>query len=239
MCLEDSLESAQNAPEKILYTIQHTRATASHDADGLSTRPVQRALSAIPIYDEVISPPVDVSFDLATSTSREPQVVSLTALSLDAQIYLQDLDSSQSNNPKFLTTQVKLLLKHYRTVVISFFGILDNAQTPWKMLHFPKATQAACEFELGMVPRGAPNILLHTVLTISAFSLQNLSHRNSSEHASRQWGALAIQYRSEALALLAAHLDSNMSGIDESEYQELLAAVLSMVSIDVSFNCGC
>jgi hypothetical protein len=137
------------------------------------------------------------------------------------------------NRAKFLTTEVKLLLNHYRANVLPFFSVLDNMRTPWRVLHFPKALQAACEHEIGEPTESPSNILLYAILTISAYNMQNSEQKRQHRRSSQHWDEVATYYKGEALKLLKTHIETLSDDRVESDYHELLAAMLSMVTIDV------
>lgn len=141
---------------------------------------------------------------------------------------------SSSDRPRFLTAEVKLLLNHYRASVLPFFSVLDNMRTPWRVLHFPKALQAACEHEIGEPTESPSNILLYAILTVSAYSLQNSEKKRQHRRTSQHWEGVATYYKGEALKLLQTYIGILSHERRESDYHELLAAMLSMVTIDVS-----
>lgn len=143
------------------------------------------------------------------------------------------------NAPKFLTAEVKMLLNHYRVNVLPFFSVLDNMNTPWRVLHFPKALQAACEHEIGEPTDSPANILLYAILTVSAHSLRNSQRKQQHRRSSQHWDEVATFYKGEALKLLQAHIGTISHERVESEYHELLAAMLSMVTIDVGHHGRC
>lgn len=146
---------------------------------------------------------------------------------------------SSLDRPKFLTAEVKLLLNHYRANVLPFFSVLDNTRTPWRVLHFPKALQAACEREIGEPTESPSNILLYAILTVSAYSLQNSEQKRQHRKSSQHWDAVASHYKGEALKLLQTHIGLLSHERGEIDYHELLAAMLSMVTIDVSLPIPC
>lgn len=143
---------------------------------------------------------------------------------------------SSLDRPKFLTAEVKLLLNHYRANVLPFFSVLDNMRTPWRVLHFPKALQAACEHEIGEPTESPSNILLYAILTVSAYSLQNSEQKRQHRRSSQHWEGVATYYKGEALKLLQTYIGFLSHERRESDYHELLAAMLSMVTIDVSHS---
>lgn len=146
---------------------------------------------------------------------------------------------SSSERPKFLTAEVKLLLNHYRANVLPFFSVLDNMRTPWRVLHFPKALQAACEHELGEPTDCPSNILLYVILTVSAYSLQNCEQKRQHRRSSQHWDGVATYYKGEALKLLQTYIGILSHERRDSDYHELLAAMLSMVTVDVSYPIPC
>ncbi|RTE85152.1 hypothetical protein BHE90_000315 [Fusarium euwallaceae] len=131
----------------------------------------------------------------------------------------------------FLKAEVRHLLRNYVENVLPIFSPLDLPSSPWRDFHLRRALQCTIELEIiGHAPRSR-RALLQTILTVSAYNLRNV---NSSDHeASRRWGHVASNYKCEALKLLEACVGESYADLTDSVYNELLAAMLCMVTIDV------
>lgn len=161
---------------------------------------------------------------------------SMTALSqqtppqrqLSAFIPLSEGDSSDH---VFLTEEVKHLLRNYATNVLPIFSPLDTSNSPWRDFHLPHALQCSIELEILADSPPARRALLHTILTISAYNLRNI--HSSEKETSRKWSHVASHYKCEALKLLETCIGGSAPELTSPIYNELLAAMLCMVTIDV------
>lgn len=193
--------------------------------------------TALSVNPRVLDPGLTSSTDQdVTPYGPSPRYSTINTPASNASYGASEISTPRclSGHPKFLTTQVKYLLNHYRDHVLPFFSVLDNAYTPWRVLHFPKVLQAACETEIAGPPEGPSNVLLYAILTISAYSLQNSEMKRTSLDSSNHWEDTATQYKGQALKLLKIHVGTQSRDRIDSEYEELVAAMLSMVTIDVS-----
>ena len=134
----------------------------------------------------------------------------------------------------FLNDEVKLLLRNYASKVLPIFSPLDISNTPWKLLHLPCALQ--CSIELEILGHSAPSkrALLHTILTISAYNLRNTDVSENQSEARVRWNRVASRYKGEALKLLETCVSDSSTKPPNAVYNEILAAMLAMVTIDVS-----
>ncbi|KAH7153598.1 fungal-specific transcription factor domain-containing protein [Dactylonectria macrodidyma] len=130
----------------------------------------------------------------------------------------------------FLRADVKQLLRNYVQNVLPIFSPLDIPTSPWKDFHLPRALQCATELEIMDDVPVSRRALLHAILTISAYNLRNV---HSSENESRRWGHVASHYKCEALKLLENCVGDSSTEVADHVYNELLAAMLCMVTIDV------
>ncbi|KAJ3549056.1 hypothetical protein NM208_g690 [Fusarium decemcellulare] len=134
----------------------------------------------------------------------------------------------------FLKGRVRHLLRNYVENVIPIFTPLDQTDlpvSPWRDFHLSRALQ--CSIELEILGKATPSrrALLHTILTISAYNLRNVNSLD--KDISRDWGHVASDYKCEALKLLEACVGESYADLTDSVYNELLAAMLCMVTIDV------
>ncbi|KAL6353765.1 hypothetical protein LRP88_12757 [Fusarium phalaenopsidis] len=132
----------------------------------------------------------------------------------------------------FLKAEVRHLLRNYVENVLFIFSPLDLPNSPWRDFHLRQALQ--CSIELEIIGRAPPSrrALLQTILTVSAYNLRNVN--SSDPEVSRKWGNVASNYKCEALKLLETCVGESYADLTDSVYNELLAAMLCMVTIDVS-----
>ncbi|VUC20779.1 unnamed protein product [Clonostachys rosea] len=134
----------------------------------------------------------------------------------------------------FLKARVRHLLRNYAENVLPIFSPLDQTDvlgSPWRNFHLSRALQCSIELEiLGSAPPSR-RALLQTILTISAYNLRNL-HLSDGE-VSQTWGHVASKYKCEALKQLETCVGESYADLTDSVYNELLAAMLCMVTIDV------
>lgn len=135
--------------------------------------------------------------------------------------------------PTFLTIQVKYLLDHYSKNFLRIFSILDNKNTPWSSFHLPRALQCCSEPEVSGKSTPARSALLHAILSVSAYNLQCRHASQGQESAARKWAEVGLKYRMEALLFLKTSAGDPLVASTNAEYKELLAAMLSMVTVDV------
>lgn len=137
----------------------------------------------------------------------------------------------------FLTTSVKVLLRHYSSHVLRIFSPLNHDKSPWRLLHFPAALRASIELEI--VGHTAPSRreLLYAILTVSAYNLANTQMQQGNvEH--QRWLAVGAHYADTTLRLLESGIrESTTTEPVPSAYNELVAAILSMVTVDVRRLC--
>lgn len=135
--------------------------------------------------------------------------------------------------PTFLTFQVKHLLDHYSRNVLRIFSILDNKNTPWSSFHLPRALQCCSELEVVGKSTPARSALLHAILSVSTYNLQCRHASENQDAVARKWAELGMKYRMEALQFLKTSAGNPLVATTNAEYKELLAAMLSMVTVDV------
>lgn len=144
--------------------------------------------------------------------------------------------TAQSSTPDdFLNPEIKLLLRHYGTHVLPIFSSLNNEKSPWRQLHFPSALRASIELEIMGSTAPTRQALLHSILTVSAYNLGNTRRQGN---ATECWSSVAARYAGETLRLLEGCIrDSTASPPCAIAYNELMAAILSMVTVDVGPSC--
>jgi hypothetical protein len=137
----------------------------------------------------------------------------------------------------FLTSQIKYLIRNYAQNVMPIYCVLEVAGNPWKSFMLPRVLQCCTELEIlgqSTTPRQA---LLYAVLTISAYNLRNVSSGYET-YRGPEWNRVASSYKCKALRLLESCLGSSILEDTSTDHDELLAAMLSMVTIDVCLLCS-
>ncbi|KAF9890817.1 hypothetical protein FE257_005388 [Aspergillus nanangensis] len=135
--------------------------------------------------------------------------------------------------PTFLTIQIRYLLSHYTQNVLPIFSILDNDETPWRNFHLPRALQCCSELEVTGTSPNSRQALLHAVLSSSAYNLQNRYLGTGQTDLEQRWQSAASHHRLLAVKCLRESAAHPQAASTNSEYKELLAAMLSMVTINV------
>lgn len=137
-------------------------------------------------------------------------------------------------NAGFLDLEVKHLLRNYASNVLNIFSPLGTLDTPWRRFHLARSLQSSIEMEI--LGHSAPSLraLLYTVLTISAYNLRNIPSSTASNGFNQYWNEVAARYKCKALKLLESCIRDQTTSLSNSVYNELLAAMLCMVTIDVS-----
>lgn len=138
----------------------------------------------------------------------------------------------------FLTHQVKHLIHNYVHNVIPIYCIIDTAHNPWRDFMLPRVLQCCTELEIGAPSTTSRQALLHAILTISAYNLQNVSSEDENQ-PSQLWSEVAAYHKGNALRLLESCLGESTMENESTDHDELLAAMLSMFTIDVSFHFSC
>lgn len=136
-------------------------------------------------------------------------------------------------NPTFLTVQVRFLLDHYYQHVLPIFSILENGNTPWRYFHLARSFQCSSEMEITGTSTAARKALLYAVLACSAYNLHNRYICQEQDDAAGCWARIAFDHRLQAVKCLRESAGTRDVASTNAEYKELLAAMLSMVTIDV------
>lgn len=150
------------------------------------------------------------------------------------QVAATDLGTSRFLfNPTFLTVQIRLLLDHYCQHVLPIFSILENGNTPWRHLHLARSFQCSSELEITGTSTSARKALLYAVLACSAYNLHNRYLCQEQGDTLACWARVAFDHRLQAVKCLRESAAARDVASTNAEYKELLAAMLSMVTIDV------
>lgn len=137
-------------------------------------------------------------------------------------------------DPFSMSTEVRYLLNHYVNNVVDVMTAVNTPKSPWKSIHLPRTLQGSGELALLGSTSHARNALLHALLAISAFNLVAHHSRATQEQQAQNWRAIALNCQARAVTCLKACLKPDCPMSKRGKYKEVLAAMLSMVTINVS-----
>ncbi|KAH9828077.1 Component of the argr regulatory complex [Teratosphaeria destructans] len=129
-----------------------------------------------------------------------------------------------------LCRESRYLLEHYIHKVVRVFTTIDNPKSPWKIYHVPTVLQTVGELEVSGTASFVKVALLYAVLSVSAFHMANHCVDDS---AKMTWNTIATGKRYKATQYLNKAVDIALVQKQPVKYKEMLAAMLTMVTIDV------
>ncbi|KAF5006439.1 hypothetical protein FDECE_7199 [Fusarium decemcellulare] len=145
-------------------------------------------------------------------------------------------------SPAYLSSKEQFLMHHYVNRVVHLFCTLDNPKSPWKTIHLPRALQSAGELTIQGSTSKIRGALRSALISISAFCLSNDNKVQLREDESLKWASEAMFFRGSAIKLLKEAVESESLSKCRPKYKELLATMLSMISINVmsgdTASCG-
>jgi hypothetical protein len=144
------------------------------------------------------------------------------------EVNVSPIPSPASKSP--LSSDRRLLLCHYKERAVLVFSVIDNPKSPWRIFHLPRALQIVGELDTTGTTSPVRFALLYSILSVSAFHLAN--DRASLGH-NVKWQNLATELRCEAIGHLNQAVDRGLFQQPKAKYKEILAAVLTMITIDV------
>ncbi|KIX07431.1 uncharacterized protein Z518_02084 [Rhinocladiella mackenziei CBS 650.93] len=133
----------------------------------------------------------------------------------------------------FMSHDNRFLLQHYMHKVVKLFCVIDNTKSPWRSFHLPRALQSCGELGAFGATSNARNALLHAILSVSAYILVNNLTIAGQDKDIGKWSRMALQLRYKAIRLLKHSVEHDLHSKSKPKYKELLAAMLSMITIDV------
>jgi hypothetical protein len=137
-------------------------------------------------------------------------------------------------NPIKLSAQEQYLMRYYIDKVVQLSCVFDNAKSPWKTIHLPRALQGIGELGVGRPTSTIRSALRNDLLSISAFQLSNHHRFERRFDDADKWSRAASRYRGEAIALLNHAVTHDLDPRSRPKYKDFLATMLSMISINVS-----
>ncbi|KAK2769638.1 component of the argr regulatory complex [Colletotrichum kahawae] len=130
-------------------------------------------------------------------------------------------------------SQDRFLMHHYVHTVVNIFCVIDNAKSPWKTIHIPRAIQGIGEMDVMGSTSRVRSALRNALLSISAFFLANVRASESHPNEAVKWVEEAMQYRYNAIGLLKQAVESDLYSGGRPKYKEYLATMLSMITINI------
>lgn len=140
----------------------------------------------------------------------------------------------QPLSPKYPSPNEHLLLQYYTTRVVHIFPALDSPKSPWVTFHLPRVLQSVGEMAVRGTTSQVRAALRSTLLSISAFFLSKHMRSQSRSEESTKWETEAMHFHGAAMNLLKSAVTAKFTSHERPKYKELLATMLSMVSINVS-----
>ncbi|KAJ5723270.1 hypothetical protein N7488_001305 [Penicillium malachiteum] len=171
--------------------------------------------------------PLD-AFDLQTDEINQVQGHSIWNFNLAPVV-------PQAPSPAYLSSNERLLMHYYTTCVVHTFPALDSPKSPWKTFHLPRALQSAGEMAVHGTTCVIRSALRSTLLSISAFYLSKHMRFQSQIDEATKWETEAMHFHGTAMSLLNESVNTRFTSPTRPKYKEVLATMLSMVSINVSF----
>lgn len=161
----------------------------------------------------------------------------LSILTPDSQEPAASTRVSQPLPEPYLSSELERhLMYNYSQHVVNIFCVVDNAKSPWKTIHLPRAMQCVGELSLHGSTSRVRKALRNALLSISGFFLSNKHKTGHCHSQARYWHEIASSYRFSAIGLLKSSVESDLYSESRPKYKEILATMLSMVSINVSLR---
>ncbi|KAK1460130.1 hypothetical protein CMEL01_03129 [Colletotrichum melonis] len=132
-----------------------------------------------------------------------------------------------------ISERERFLMHHYMHRVVNIFCVIDNAKSPWKTIHLPRAIQGAGELSVMGATSRIRNALRNALLSISAYYLSNVQVSENRLEVKLKWVEAATLYRYNAIGLLKQAVEVDLHAPERPKYKEFLATMLSMITINV------
>ncbi|KAK7430423.1 hypothetical protein QQZ08_002942 [Neonectria magnoliae] len=127
---------------------------------------------------------------------------------------------------------IRHLLERYQHALVPCFSPARiQSKSPWETLHIPKVYEMLGQFIVTGDASNSKVSLLFAVLGASAFHLDILNP--SSNESALHWRIIGERYRVQAKARLKTCLQGLSSGLEQEDYDDVLMALLSMVTLCV------
>lgn len=158
-----------------------------------------------------------------------------TSLAHAQQFWWESTNGTVVRNPSpvYIPKLERFLMYHYSHRVVHLFCVIDNVKSPWKTIHLPRVLQSVGQLTVQGSSSTTRDALRNALLSVSAFYLCNESRSQRREEEAARWSNNAITFQSRAIKLLKDAVEGNAATPSAPKYKELLATMLSMVTINV------
>ncbi|KAK7457541.1 hypothetical protein Landi51_01674 [Colletotrichum acutatum] len=159
----------------------------------------------------------------------------VSSSSLEHQCWPRISVSTELSRPPtaFISERERFLMHHYMHSVVNIFCVIDNAKSPWKTIHLPRAIQGAGELSVMGATSRIRNALRNALLSISAYYFSNVQASEKRLEIESKWMEAATLYRYNAIGLLKQAVEVDLHAPERPKYKEFLATMLSMITINV------
>jgi hypothetical protein len=140
---------------------------------------------------------------------------------------------SDDSVPYTLPNDTQELLQHWSRNMDSWFPPLRAKKHPWSVLHLPLALSTVAELTVLRKTKHVKISIFRALLSLSAFVLYRCS--TNTEKRSIYWHQVAGINREVAIQEMKQALLNEIHGLHRAKYKELLVALLSLVSVSVSW----
>ncbi|OHF02301.1 hypothetical protein CORC01_02294 [Colletotrichum orchidophilum] len=166
--------------------------------------------------------------------NEEPTIAVSSPLSSPRRRLGYSFSTEPSRTPTFsISDRERFLMHHYVHRVVNIFCVIDNAKSPWKTIHLPRAIQGAGELSVMGATSRIRNALRNALLSISAYYFSNVQTSGTRLEAESKWIEAATLYRYNAIGLLKQAVEVDLHAPGRPKYKEFLATMLSMITINV------
>jgi arginine metabolism regulation protein II len=101
------------------------------------------------------------------------------------------------------------------------------------MVYLPRALQGYGDIAFQGTTSTARNALLHTILTIRAYNVAASRMTTGRALDSYNWQEVAMRHNAQSVTYLKACLQSDFPVSKRGKYKEILATIMSMITIRV------
>ncbi|KXH55443.1 hypothetical protein CSAL01_05080 [Colletotrichum salicis] len=173
--------------------------------------------------------------DHSSDLRDEEPAIEISSSSSTHQPWLVKTVSTKLPRPpvSLISERERFLMHHYMHRVINIFCVIDNAKSPWKTIHLPRAIQGAGELSVMGATSRIRNALRNALLSISAYYFSNVQTSDRRLRTESKWVEAATLYRYDAIGLLKQAVEVDLHSPRRPKYKEFLATMLSMITINV------
>lgn len=132
-----------------------------------------------------------------------------------------------------LPTHSEPLIRYYRQQIYEGRFLQAKKASPWQSIFFPCALETFAELSLWRTTTKTRYALLYALLALSSF---NRWSRNDDSNGveGKSWYEVGCYYQQGAQHHLRSALATEMTGLEQARYKELLMAILAVSMISVS-----